>query len=116
MKIPLKIHKVSDDTECYEDTNKVIRYKISNENRHVVRNIDVVARTVKEDGEPTRSNFCKKITGIRTQILPNEDFEISCHIKLNKEFTETIEIDGKSVLSAIDIDIQVSGTLYIARR
>ncbi len=61
---------------------------------------------------PCRFSFRK----IRTQILPNEDFEISCHIRLNKEFTETIEIDGKSQLSAIDIDIKVSGTLYIARR
>lgn len=115
MKIPLKIEKISDDVECYEDVVKIIKYRLSNPNRHIVRNIDVTARTIKEDGVKTKTNFCRKITGIRTQLLPNEDCEITCHIRLNKEFTETIEIDGKPDLSAIDLDIKVTGTLYISK-
>jgi hypothetical protein len=115
MKIPLKIEKVGDDFDCYEDVAKVIRYKISNKNRHVVKSITVTAQTIKEDGEKTRSNFCKKISGIRPQLLPNEECEISCHIKLNKEFNETIELNGKPELSAIDLDIKVTGTLYISK-
>lgn len=115
MKIPLKIEKISDNVDCYEDVSKVIEYRISNKNRHIVRNISITANTIKEDGEKTRSNFCKKISGIRTEILPNEEFIIKVHIKLNKEFTETIEIDGETVISAIDVDIKVSGTLYISK-
>ena len=115
MKIPLKIEKISDDVDLYEDVAKTIKYRLSNPNRHIVRNIDVTARTIKEDGVKTKTNFCRKITGIRTQLLPNEDCEITCHIRLNKEFTETVEIHGKPDLSAIDLDIKVTGTLYISK-
>ncbi len=115
MKIPLKIEKLTEDVDCYEDVDKIIKYKLTNENRHVVKNISVTAQTLKEDGEKTKSNFCKKITGIRTQLLPNESCEIYCHVKLNKDFNETVEINGKKELSAIDLDIKVTGTLYISK-
>jgi len=116
MKIPLKIEKISDNVDCYEDVSKTIQYRISNNNRHVVSNIDVTAQTIKEDGEKTRSNFCKKITGIKPRLLPNEDCVITCYIKLNHEFNEVVKIDGKDELSAIDLDIKVTGTLIIAKR
>jgi len=115
MKIPLNIEKISGDTDCYEDISKIIKYRISNNNRHLVRNVNVIAYTIKEDGKKTRSNFCKKITGIKPRLLPNEDCEISCTIKLNKEFNEFIDIDGKEELSAIDLYILVTGTLVISR-
>ena len=115
MKIPLKIEKLTDDVDCYEDVEKVIKYRLTNENRHIVKNISVTANTIKEDGEKTKTNFCKKITGIRTQLLPNESCELFFHLKLNKDFNETIEINGKKELSAIDLDIKVTGTLYISK-
>tara|TARA_R110002126_G_scaffold277720_1_gene423795 strand:- start:1430 stop:1783 length:354 start_codon:yes stop_codon:yes gene_type:complete len=115
MKIPLKIEKIGDDFDCFEDVVKVIRYKITNNNRHIVRDITVTGQTINEDGERTRSNFCKEIKGVETSCLPNEYFEISASVKLNKEFNETIEIDGKQELSAIDLDIKVTGTLYISK-
>ena len=115
MKITLRIEKISDDIDCYEDTVKVIKYRISNNNRTVVKTCEITARTFKEDGSPTKTNCCKEIIGIRTQLLTNDDCTISCHIRLNKEFTEVIEIKGKNELSAIDLDIKVSGTLYISK-
>jgi hypothetical protein len=115
MKIPLKIEKIGDNFDCFEDIVKIIRYKISNNNRHVVKNISITANTIKEDGEKTRSNFCKKISGIAPQLLPNEECIIAVTVKLNKEFNETVDIDGKAELSAIDLDIKVTGTLYISK-
>ena len=115
MKIPIKIEKLSTDFDLYEDVTKYVKYKLTNENRFVVSNLDVTAQTVKEDGEKTKTNFCKNITGIKPRLLPNESCEINVTIKLNKEFKETIEIDGKQSLSAIDLDIKVTGTLYVVR-
>ncbi len=113
--VPLKIEKLSKDVDCEEGIIKVIRYRVSNTNRFVIRSIDITAQTIKEDGEKTRSNFCKDITGVKPQLLPNEDFEISCTIKLNKEYNETVEIDGKLELSALELDVTATGVLYIAK-
>lgn len=115
MKIPIKIDRLSTDFDCYEDVTKYIKYKLTNENRHVVTNLDVVAQTIKEDGEKTKTNFCRNITGIKSRLIPKESCEITCTIRLNKEFKETIEIDGKEELSAIDLDIKVTGTLVVMR-
>lgn len=115
MKIPLKVQRISDDVDCYEDTLKYIKYKITNENRFPVKDIDVQARTVKEDGEKTSSNYCKNITGIRARLLPKEEFEVTCTIKMPKDYNETIEEDGETVISACDLDIKVTGTLIISR-
>jgi len=115
MKIPLKIEKITDDVDCFEDIEKIIKYKLTNENRHVIRNLSINAQTIKEDGNKTKVNYCKKITGIRTELLPNESCEISCYIKLNKDFSEMVEIKGKKELSAIELDIKVTGTLYISK-
>ena len=119
MKLPLKVEKISDDVDCYEDKVKIIRYKITNENRHSVTNVDVKAWTVKEDGERTRSNYVKKITGIKPRLAPRDSegdsCEVSITIKLNKEYTETVEVEGKSELSEISLELDVSGKLVIGK-
>lgn len=115
MKIPLKIERISDDVDCYEGTEKSIKYKIINTNRFPVQDINVTAQTVKEDGTNTRSNFCKDIKGVKERLLPKDECEVTCVIKLNKDYNETIEIDGEELLSALDLDIKVTGTLIISR-
>ena len=115
MKIPLKIEKLSEDVDLYEDVQKIIKYKITNDNRFVVKEIDVVAYTIKENGEKTNSNYVKKITGISPRLIPKDSCEINVTVRLNKEFRDTIEIDGKQELSAISLDLKVTGTLVIGR-
>jgi hypothetical protein len=115
MKIPLKIERVSDNFDCYEDITKYIKYKIINDNRFIVTDIDVDAHTVKEDGEKTKSNYCKNTTGIKSRLMPNDECEITCTIKMPKDYSETFELDGETILSACDLDISVTGTLIIAR-
>lgn len=119
MKLPLKVEKISDDVDCYEDKVKIIKYKITNANRHSVKNVDVKAWTVKEDGERTKTNYVKKITGIRPRLAPRDSEGDSCEInitiKLNKEYTETVEVEGKPELSEISLELDVSGKLVIGR-
>ena len=78
MKLPIKVEKISDDVDCYEDQQKIIKYKSTNLNRHSVKNVDVKAWTVKEDGERTRSNYVKKITGIRPRLAPRDSGPRRC--------------------------------------
>lgn len=115
MKIPIKIEKLSTDYDCFEDVTKYVKYRLTNENRFVVVNMDVIAQTVKEDGEKTKTNFCRNITGIKPRLIPKESCDITVTIRLNKEFKETIELNGKIELSAIDLDLKVTGTLYVVR-
>jgi len=119
MKLPIRVEKISDDVDCYEDQQKIIKYKLTNLNRHSVKSVDVKAWTVKEDGERTRSNYVKKITGIKPRLAPRESegdsCEVSIYIRLNKEFTETVNVDGKDELSEISLELDVSGKLVIGR-
>ena len=115
MELPLEIVRVSPNSDCPENTNKYIKYEITNTSRFPIDNVDVNANTIKEDGTNTKPNFCKKITGIKSRILPNESFVITATIKTPSGFSESISINGGQYLSAIDLNFIVTGTLYISK-
>lgn len=115
MELPLIIKRVSPNADCYENVNKYIKYEIINVSRFPIDNIDVTAHSITEDGNNTKPNFCKKITGIRSRCMPKDTFVITCTVKIPKDYNESIDINGKRYLSAIDLDMNVTGTLYISR-
>ncbi len=115
MKVPLTVQLVSTNLECYEDTSKTIKYKVINTNRFVVTDIQVKAKTIKENGENTSKNYCKEVSGVKDRLMPKADFTITCTIKMPKDYNETIKLGGETVLSVCDLDISVVGKLVIAK-
>ena len=115
MQVPLNVELVSTDLECWEDTLKSIKYKVININRFPVTDIQVKVKTVKEDGKDTSKNFCKDVTGVKHRLMPKDDFVITCTVKMPKDYNETIKLGGELVLSACELDVNVTGKLVIAR-
>jgi hypothetical protein len=115
MKIPLRIERQVDDMDLFEGVEKIIKYKIHNENRFVVKDISIKARTIKENGVETTGKYVKNIKGIKTRLIPKDYFEISITLKLNKEYNETVTINEKEELATIDIEIEATGTMIIAK-
>lgn len=115
MELPLEFSRVSPDSECYEDTQKFIKYKVTNTSRFPVDGIDITSYTIKEDGEKTIKNYCKKITGIKSRIMPKDFFIINVTVKIDTPYNEYIVIHGKKYISAIDLAFNIKGNLIVTR-
>ena len=115
MKVPLRIERQIDDMDLFEGVEKVIKYKVHNDNRFVVKDISIKARTIKEDGVETTGKYVKNIKGVKSRLIPKDFFEISITIKLNKDYDETVIIKEVEELATIDLEIEATGTLIIAK-
>ena len=115
MKVDLRVERESVDMNLFEGVEKVIKYRITNDNRFLVKDVDVTAKIIKEDGEETKGKYVKSITGITPRLLPNKSTIVNITIKLNKEYKESVIIDEKEELAMIELDLNVTATLVIGR-
>ena len=97
MKVPLTVELISTNLECYEDTLKSIKYKIINSNRFPVTDIQVKIKTVKEDGSDTTKNYCKSVTGSKHRLMPKDHFDVTCTIKMPKDYKPKEEDWGEPI-------------------
>ena len=115
MKVPLRIERQVDDNDLYEGVEKIMKYRVTNDNRFLVKDVDIVAKTVKEDGKDTTGKYVKTIKGIKPRLMPKDFCDISITIKLNKEYNETVIIEKIEELATIELQIEATGTLVIAK-
>ena len=92
MKIPLKVERLG-DLHLVEGVEKIVEYKVTNVNRFVVKDIECTIKTIKEDGKNSSTNYCRSITGLKTRLMPKDDFVMKVHLKTNKDYNETVVID-----------------------
>jgi len=115
MKVPLRVERLSDDMELFENVEKIVTYKVTNDNRFTVKDIDINAKTIKEDGKETVGKYIKSITGLKSRLIAKGFFEMKIHIKLDKEYKETVLINEIEELATIELEILGTGTLIIAK-
>lgn len=116
MKVPIKVEKISENYNIYENLEKVLTYRLTNDNRFLIKDLGVTAKIVKEDGSDVSGNYVKQIDGIITRLMPKDYCDINVYIKIDGDYSETVNIDGKEELAFLDIDLNVTGTLVISRQ